>query len=393
MHLILPQDQLLKAIDLVAKVADKNHRYAILANIRFELTQETLTLTASDLEVELTTTLKLPEGACLATGSTTIIASKLHEIFKSLPAGVPTEMSVNQEGRCTICAGKSKFTLTTLPAQDFPSIGTPTNQKSASIAQNDLSQMIHKTRFAMAAQDVRYYLTGMLFHIENTQITSVATDGHRLAVAHRVLTNDYGEDAQIIVPGKAVTELERLLNELGKTLTGDDVVQLLIDGEFLQVTLNFGKPDDNGLASDEIAVSMTARLIEGKFPDYRRVLPTSNDRTVLVEKDAIMDLLRRVSILSNEKLRGVIFEFGDSNTATVRSNNPEATAQGEATETLAVTYTGEPIEVSMNELYLKAVFNVLSGTLSIQMSHPSSPALIKQVGDERHQFVVMPMRI
>lgn len=393
MHLLLPQEHLLKLIDLVAKVADKNHRYKILANIRFDLTADTLTLTASDLEVELTTTLKLPEGACLVAGSTTIIASKLHEIFKSLPTGVSVEMWLDLNERCHIKAGRSEFTLSTVPATDFPSIGTPTEPKSASIIRTDLAEMIHKTRFAMSSQDVRYYLTGMLFQIENSQITSVATDGHRLAVAHRVLTNDYGSEAQIIVPGKAVTELERLFNELGKTLSNDDVVQLQIDGEFLKVTLNFGKPDDNGLASDEITVSLTARLIEGKFPDYRRVLPTNNDRTVLVEKDEIMDLLRRVSILSNEKLRGVIFEFADANTALVRSNNLEATAQGEAVETLAVAFEGEPIEVSMNELYLKAVFNVLSGKISIQMSHPSSPALIKQVGDERHLFVVMPMRI
>lgn len=387
MHLKLSHELLLKAVDLVAKVADKHHRFVILGNIKFDLSQDTLTLTASDLEVELTTRTRLPEGACLEAGSITLPAGKFHEICKSLPDGV-VEILTLDDARCQIKCGKSKFTLATLPASDYPSIGTPAEQTYVGIARGELHDMISHTRFCMATQDVRHYLTGMLFHVEKNLLTCVATDGHRLAVSKRALSEDYTEN-QLIVPGKAVIELERLFNELGKTLGKDDIVTLGVDNEFLQMELNFGKPDDNGRATDELVVSLTARLIEGKFPDYRRVLPTGSDRTALFKKDAIMDVLRRVSILSNERSRGVIFDFGADN-VTIRSNNSDG---GEAVESLAINYEGEPIELSLNEAYLKAVFGVLSGDVRLQMSHPNSPTLITQVGDELRQYVVMPMRI
>ncbi len=386
MHLQLEHEQLLKAVDLVAKVADKHHRFTILGNIKFELSQETLVLTASDLEVELTTTLKLGEGACQQAGAITLPASKFHEICKSLPKEI-VSIEALDDARCLIKAGKSKFTLATLPAVDFPSIGTPKGEKFISIPRTQLHDMIGHTRFCMATQDVRHYLTGMLFHVDGNLLTAVATDGHRLAVAKRVLSQDY-EETQIIVPGKAVVELERLFSELGKALDGDDVVSLGLDGEFLQVKLNFGKPDDEGFATDDLVVSMTARLIEGKFPDYRRVLPNNCDRFALFKKEAMMDVLRRVSILSSERSRGIVFEFGGE-IATVRA----AGDNGEAVETLSIGYEGEPIELSLNETYLKAVFGVLNHDIKIAMSQPNSPTLITQVGDELHQYVVMPMRI
>lgn len=387
MHLTLSHDLLVKAVDLVAKVADKHHRFAILGNIKFEANNEFLTLTASDLEVELTTTARLPEGACKQTGAITLPAGKFHEICKSLPQ-VSVELQSLDGSRCLIKAGKSKFTLATLPASDFPSIGTPSNQTNIAIVRSHLHDIISQTRFCMATQDVRHYLTGMLFHIHSAGLTCVATDGHRLAVSQRALNETYDEK-QIIVPGKAVIELERLFGELGKTLGKDDIVNLGLDDEFLQVKLNFGKPDDNGVASDELTVSLTARLIEGKFPDYKRVLPNNCDKTALFPKDAMMEVLKRVAILSNERSRGVIFEF-EKDGATIRSANNDG---GEAVETLAVKYDGEMIELSLNEAYLKAVFGVLTGDIRLQMSQPNNPTLITQVGDDTRQYVVMPMRI
>lgn len=387
MHLQLEQELLVKAVDLVAKVADKHHRFVILGNIKLDATENTLTLTASDLEVELTTTARLPDGACRKAGSITLPAGKFHEICKSLPQGI-VEFETLDDSRCLIKCGKSKFTLATLPASDFPSIGTPTNQNQVVISRSHLHDMLSNTRFCMATQDVRHYLTGMLFHINDTLLTCVATDGHRLAVAKGILEASYAEQ-QIIVPGKAVIELERLFNELGKTLGKDDVVSLGLDHEFLQVQLNFGKIDDNGIASDELVVAMTARLIEGKFPDYNRVLPNNCDKTALFPKEAMSEVLKRVAILSNERSRGVIFEF-EADNVVIRSTNNDG---GEAIETLAVSYEGEPIELSLNEAYLKAVFGVLTGDVRLQMSHPNNPALITQVGDELRQYVVMPMRI
>lgn len=388
MHLQLSSELLLKAVDLVAKAADKHHRFVILGNIKVELDEQLLVLTASDLEVEITTKTTLPQGACIQAGSITLPAGKFHEICKSLPKDDLVDIQAIGDARCLIQSGKSKFTLATLPASDYPSIGTPNIQTQISLARSDLYDIISQTRFCMATQDVRHYLTGMLFHVEQNLLTCVATDGHRLAVAKRAL-NDEHEERQIIVPGKAVVELERLFGELGKTLGHDDLVSLGIDGEFLQVQLNFGKLDDNGVASDELVVAMTARLIDGKFPDYRRVLPNNCDRTALFQKDAMMDVLRRVSILSNERSRGVIFEFSDDSVVVKAGNNDG----GEAVESLAINYTGEPIELSLNETYLKAVFSVLTGDVHLAMSHPNNPTLITQVGDELRQYVVMPMRI
>ncbi len=391
MKLQLSQEILLKASDLVAKAASKHHRFVILSNIKFVLSEEFLTLTASDLEVEMTTRVRLPEGACLEMGMTTISAATFHEICRSLPAGEVLLESTG-DGRCLIKSGKSKFTLATLPADDYPSIGTPELTEQITIKRQDLFEMIARTRFSMATQDVRHYLTGMLFHIDGQNLTTVATDGHRLAVAQRILEQSHAEN-QIIVPGKAVVELERLFNELGKMTGKDDSVTLGMDNEFLQVSLNFGAKQEDGTAGDDLVVSMTARLIEGKFPDYRRVIPNNNDKFAVVNKDALMNVLRRVSIVSDERSRGVVFDFKDSDSVVVRSHSISVDKADEAVETLAVNYEGAPIEVSLNEAYLKAVLGVLSGEVNIAMNQPNSPTLITQIGDELHQYVVMPMRI
>lgn len=392
MHLTLNHELLLKATDLVAKAASKHHRFAILGNIKFVLTQDTLSLTASDLEVEMTTQVKLPDGACIESGQTTINASTFHEIVRSLPSGDVVIQSLDN-ARCLIKSGKSKFTLATLPADDYPSVGTPSITDTIVIKRQALLQMIVRTRFSMATQDVRHYLTGMLFHVNGQNLTTVATDGHRLAMAQRVLDSSHDEN-QIIVPGKAVVELERLFNELGKMTGQDDTVSLGMDNEFLQVSLNFGRKQENGNASDELIVSMTARLIDGKFPDYRRVIPTDNDKFATVQKDELMNVLRRVSIVSDERSRGVIFEFNDSDSVTVRSHSGSSDKTDEAVETLSViNFEGSPIEISLNETYLKAVFGVLQGDIKIALKDANSPTLITQIGDELHQFVVMPMRI
>lgn len=398
MHLILPHETLLKLVDFVAKVADKNHRYQILANICFKLSQDTLILTATNLELELSAKLNLPSGACLEVGETTVIASKFHEICKSLASGLPVEIRATADS-CLIVSGKSKFTLPTLPAQDFPSIGTPTNPETILMHNSDLFELINKTRFAIAIQEVRHYLTGLLLQIENAQVTSVATDGHRMAVAFRTVhpaDSAFYENAQprthqLIVPNKSVAELEKLLNEHKKQTPEPIGVALRTDEEFLSVSLNFGDLDDHKIPSGDLEVTLTTRLIDAKFPDYRRVLPTDTNRTAIFAKDEIMTVLKRVAILSDESLRGVVINFDNSDTATVRSYNTDKGL--EATETLPVNFMGEPIEVSFNDIYLKAVFNVLNGAISLQMSHPSQPTLIKQVGDERHLFVVMPMRV
>lgn len=382
MKLSIDRDLLIKAMNLVVEAADSRHRLQILGNLKLELSSEKLTLTASDLEVELTNHLNLPAGACIEEGAITLPADKLFSIVKLLPETMVILDAPSGTNRCHITSGKSKYTLGVLPATDFPSIGEPTSKKVIKVSITELADVFKHTRFAMATQDVRHYLTGLLIEIQEQKLTAVATDGHRLAVAYRVLTDSY-EDTKVIIPGKAVAGLEKLLIDLIKVSNMDDVVSLGIDEDFLQVSLNFG---------DEMFIHLTARLIEGKFPDYRRVLPVGHDKIAIFKKDEMINVLRRISVLNTKDSPGVMLGFGKADSATVSSNNRE---QDEAVESLMVNYSGEPIEVSFNEGYLRAVLNVLDdGDIRLEMVHPNSPTLIYQVGDEHnHQYIVMPMRV
>lgn len=391
MQLSINRELLLKAINLIAKASDKRNNMVILGNIRLQLTSESLVLTASDLEVELMAKLVLPEGACIRSGSTTLPADKFRDICKLLPVNSQIHLSLQENDRCLITSDKSKFTLGTLPASDYPGLGSPENITPLNISRSKLSTMISKTQFAMAVQDVRYYLTGMLFEVSNQLLTTVATDGHRLALAKNAIEVDDSLNMQSILPRKAVTELERLLNELGKILgSQDNTVILKFGREFLQVELPFGNIDGDGQIDNSILVTFTARLIDGKFPDYRRVMPSASDKKATINLTKIKDVLRRVSILSNEKSRGVIFKFFNDGMIEVRANNAE---QDEALERLESKYSGDAIELSFNSQYVQDVLDVLDGEVVFQMSQANASVLANQYGDELHQYVIMPMRI
>lgn len=381
MKLLINRDLLIKAMSLVVEASDSRHRMPILRNLKLTLTPNQLTLTASDLEVELTNHLVIGEGVCVEAGEITLPAEKFFGICKLLPEEMVLVESDKTAQRCYISSGKGKYTLSTLPASDFPSIGEPEGQSAIEIKLGALFSLIKHTRFAMATQDVRHYLTGLLLEIEAQNLTAVATDGHRLAVAHRVLDEDYSA-TKVIIPGKAVGGLERLLLDLAKVSHEDDIVSLGFTEEFLYVTLNF---------AGEMVIHLTARLIEGKFPDYRRVLPVGHDKIAIFNKDEMVSVLRRISVLNTKDSPGVILSFDKADIAQVSSNNRE---QDEAVEDLPVNFRGEAIEVSFNEAYLRAVLNVLEGDIRLEMVHPTSPTLIYQVGDDHaHQYIVMPMRV
>lgn len=391
MQLTINRELLLKAINLIAKAADKRHNMVILGNIRLEVSQELLVLTASDLEVELMATLKLPAGACIEAGSTTLPAIKLKDICKLLPVQSVIQLAAQDNGRCLLTSGKSRFTLGTLPAKDYPTLGTPEHITPLTLSRHKLSDLMHKTLFAMAIQDVRYYLTGMLFEVGQRQLTTVATDGHRLALARAAVNVGDEVTMQAILPRKAVIELERLATELAKMLSEqDNMLTLSFGREFLQVSLPFGDVDSAGQISDNLVITFTARLIDGKFPDYRRVIPNSSDKLALVNREKMTEVLRRVSILSNEKSRSVVFSFAADGNVEIRANNAE---QDEAVETLQVKYNGEPIELSFNAAYLQDVLDVVQGDVQLHMSQANASVLVNQLGDELHQYVIMPMRI
>lgn len=380
MKLVIDKTLLIKAITLIIEAVDNHHQMAILGNLKLVLEPQSLTMTASDLEVELTNVISLPEEACVTAGAVTIPADKFFGICKALPDNM---VSIEVAGsRCHITSGKGKYMLSTLPAQDYPGIGEPRSEKLVKIGRDTLFNLIRHTRFAMATQDVRHYLTGLLFEIEGDKLTAVATDGHRLAVAYQTLADSYDE-TKVIIPGKAVSGLEKLLTDLLKTAEENgDMVTLGFDSDFLTVSLNFG---------GQMMVSLTARLIEGKFPDYRRVMPTNNDKIAIFNKDSMVEVLRRVAVVNTKDSPGVLLHFAKSETVDVISTNRE---QDEAREEVVVSYTGEPIEISFNESYLRAVLNVLEGDIRLEMIHPTSPTRIYQVGDDHnYQYVVMPMRV
>lgn len=381
MKLLISRELLIKAMNLVVEAADSRHRLAVLANMKLVVDTDRLTVTASDLEVELTAWVALPQGACLQSGQTTLPAEKFFSICKLLPDDKVLLEVDGDLGRCRISSGKSHYTLSTLPADTFPSIGEPLNEKTVSVGLFSLLELLKHTRFAMATQDVRHYLTGLLFEIEGQNLTAVATDGHRMAVAYRLLT-EYYDSTKVIIPGKAVIGLEKLLMDLAKIAKEEQSVSLGFDEEFLHVTLQFG---------EEMTLNLTARLIEGRFPDYRRVLPTDNDKIAVFNKEEMVSVLRRISVVNTKESPGVLLGFDQPQIATVSSNNRE---KDEAVESLSVVFEGEAIEISFNEGYLRAVLNVLEGDIRLEMVHPNSPTLIYQIGDEcNHQYVVMPMRV
>lgn len=392
MQLIIPQAMLMYAVNLIFKAADKRNSLAILANLKLVLTPERLTLVASDLEVELQADVALPAGACQHAGQITVPANKFKEIIKLLPEDAQVSISVTDNKQCQIVFADSQFRLNTLPAEDFPLIGAPEAATSVALSRETLLDLLDKTHFAMAIQDARYYLTGMLVELKDGLLTAVATDGHRLALARAANTQTSAEDLSAILPRKAVLELQRLLGEMRRAQPNvDNAITLNIGREFVQVMLPFGQSEEaTNNTQAPVMVTFTARLIDGKFPDYRRVIPSNTDKTARFGQDALANMLRRVSVLSNEKLRGVVFEFGDAERVRIRTSNAE---HDEASAVLPIRYQGAPMEISFNVAYLLDVLNVLQGDIDMHMQQANGSVLIRQVNDSQHDYVIMPMRI
>lgn len=390
MQLILSRDSLLQAINLIFKASDKRHNMVILGNMKLVVSKDKLMLTASDLEVELQASLNLPQGACIEAGQITVPATKLKDIVKLLPDNQPVNLSLKDK-HCLIVSGTSRFKLNTLPAEDFPHLGEPENAIPIQIGRESLTGLLDKTQFAMAIQDVRYYLTGMLFELKDNLLATVATDGHRLALARTAIGGVDGITLDAILPRKAVLELQRLIGELKRLMPNhDNQITLNVGREFLQVILPFGEIDKDGNIQNPTVVSFTARLIDGKFPDYRRVIPASTTRRALIKQDELSHVLRRVAILSNEKSRGVVFNFVNDTDLEIQATNAE---RDEANEQISVKYQGEPLEISFNVAYLLNVLDVLGGEVELNMTQANGSVLIKQQGDVQHEYVIMPMRI
>lgn len=382
MRLKIAKESLLNVLSHVVGAVERRHTLNILSNLKIQVTAQALTVTGSDLEVELVASTALAEGACLQEGETTVPARKLIDICKSLPSAALVDLHITEDQRCILKSGNSRFVLGTLPADDYPLLNTENTQGTqVTVTQRELKRLFEKTAFAMAVQDVRFYLTGTLLEIDANQLRAVTTDGHRLALCETVAQSTAAQPIQAIVPRKAVAELQRLLS------VEDEQLSLLIGRELLNVTINMSSRDKE---QADIIVRFTTKLIDGKFPDYRRVIPRGGDKVVMIAHDVFKQSLQRVAILSNEKLRGVFLNF-NADSLQLRANNPE---QDEAIEDLAIQYADSPLEMSFNAQYLIEVLGVLDGDdVSMTMTEANQSVLVQDPAHTDQTYVVMPMRV
>jgi DNA polymerase-3 subunit beta len=363
------RDMLLAPLQSVSGIVEKRHTLPILSNVLLEKKEDRLTLLATDIEIQITTSTGGTSGE--GDGAVTVGARKLQDILRSLPEG--SEISLNlDDRRLQVRAGKSRFTLQTLPAEDFPRMAMADGEvKKISVTQKQFRQLIGQTQFAMAAQDVRYYLNGLLLLVDGDQLRAVATDGHRLAYASMPLEGQMDAPKQeVILPRKTVLELNRLLADSDEPLS----IELMSN----QIRFQFGQ------------INLVSKLIDGKFPDYERVIPPTLKNVVALNRAALLQSMVRAAILTNEKFRGVRLVLTKGSLKIMAAN----AEQEEAQEELEVEYSGDAIDVGFNVSYLLDVLNNTSvETVEWGFNDANSSALLTIPGNDRFKYVVMPMRI
>lgn len=366
MRFSLQREVFLKPLTQVVNVVERRQTLPVLANLLVQVSGGQLSLTGTDLEVEMVARTGVDDAQ---DGETTIPARKLFEIVRALPDG--SKVTVSQSGdKVTVQAGRSRFTLASLPANDFPAIDEVEATERIQVPEAALKELIERTAFAMAQQDVRYYLNGLLFDLGDSRLRCVATDGHRLALCESPLDAVVSNKRQIIVPRKGVTELQRLLEG------GDRELELELDRSHLRV-----KRDD---------VTFTSKLIDGRFPDYEAVIPIGADREVKVDREVLRAALQRAAILSNEKYRGVRVEVSPGQLK-ISAHNPE---QEEAQEEIEADTKVEDLAIGFNVNYLLDALSALRDEhVVIQLRDANSSALVREAGSEKCRHVVMPLRL
>jgi DNA polymerase-3 subunit beta len=366
MKFTINREALLRPLQLVTGVVERRQTLPVLANLLVVARNGALELTGTDLEVELKVTVGSVDVE--QEGEATIPARKLADIWRSLPDEAEVRVSVEGD-RSIVRSGRSRFTLSTLPAGDFPRVEGGAGDTEFKLSQEGLHKLIAQVSFAMAQQDVRYFLNGMLLEVTPDHVRTVATDGHRLAMATQPCSSPVSGRVQAIVPRKGVTELSRLLD-------GED-----------DATVMLGKNHVSVRCGDYV---LTSKLVDGQFPDYEKVVPRDTNRSVVGDRTTLKQAFLRASILSNEKYRGVRLTI-EPEQLTVRANNPD---QEEAEETVPISFDGEPLEIGFNVSYLQDVLNVMeSNEIHIGLSDTNNSALIESPGVEGVAYVVMPMRL
>ena len=367
MKLTIDRMSLLRPLGQVQSVVERRNTIPILANVVLGAEGGELSLTATDMDMDIAT-----EVSCsvMAPGRITMSAHLLYDITRKLPDGSEVEITVG-DGHAMVSAGRSSFRLPTLPVEDFPAISSNELPVNFPVTAADLRDLIDSTRFAISTEETRYYLNGIYIHkAESGELCAVATDGHRLALTRQTLPSGAGQMPSIILPRKAVSELRKLLDDFdGEVLVGLSETR----AEF-----RFG------------VVRLTSKLIDGTFPDYTRVIPIGNDRIMQVDVAAFSAAVDRVSTIASEKSRSVKMALKPG-VLTLSASNTDASS---ATEELEVNYNGAEMEIGFNARYLLDIAGqVNSEVVEFALADQGSPTLVRAPGDEASLFVLMPMRV
>lgn len=366
MKISISRDAILGPLQMVNSVIERRQTLPILSNVLISVKDSTMSLTGTDLEVEVINQCRLNNSD---EGDITLPARKFLDICKALPDDAKLDIIIDQD-RATLKSGRSRFSLSTLSASEFPSIDELLSPFEFSLPQKTFKKLIEQTQFCMAQQDVRYYLNGLMLELSKNQIIAVATDGHRLAYCQSDADLNPGEIRQVIIPRKAVNEISRLLDD------SDSPINISLSDNHIRIIVD--------------SIIFTSKLIDGKFPDYQQVIPQNCDNEVKSQRENLYQAFHRTSVLSNEKYRGMRLQLSPNQLqATV--HNPE---QDEAEEVIEVNYQGDEFEIGFNVAYLlDALSAIKSDEVVMQLTDSNHSCLLFGTDDVESKYVVMPMRL
>lgn len=366
MQITITREDLLKPLSYVAGVVERRQTLPVLSYILLRQKEGEMTLTGTDLEIEVIAKVNKTDGGDV---EMTLPARKLYDICRALPTDA--NINIKKEGEKSIVkSGKSRFALVTVPVADFPFVQASQWEQALTLKQNQLRGLLEQTHFCMAQQDVRYYLNGLLLEITGKKIRAVATDGHRMAISESILDKNVKAEKQVIVPRKGIQEILRLLGD------SED-----------QVELEFGANHIRLRAADYI---FTSKLIDGRYPDYNKVIPGKQSKKLNLDRNLFRETLGRVAILSSEKYRGVRLSLSNK-AIRFTAHNPE---QEEAQEEISTEYTGEGMEIGFNVNYMiEAISALPTENVEFGLNDPNSSCTLASPGAAYPQYVIMPMRL
>ncbi len=374
MNIEINRDQLLPALSTTSSVVEKRQTLPILSNLLIKKGLDKLSITGSDLEVEVN---KLIAGVGPAgeRAEVTLSANKFLEICRALPIGSIVKINISGDGKAVVTSGKSRFTLKTLPVNEYPALQTVDFEDRFTVSVKEFKKILNATSFSMATQDVRYYLNGILLEIDGNNLIAVATDGHRLAKSETMLETNHPEKHQIIIPRKAILEIGRLLSSVEEA-GSEPVVKVELNKKHVRLS-----------AGDTV---ITSTLINGNFPEYRSILSAELDKKIQVDRVLLLEALMRTSVLTNDRLHGVRLKF-ENNLIQISTNNPE---QEEAEDEIPCEYNEEEILTSFNVNYIiEALKAIESDTINLNIKDKDSVCVINSSSNPESVWLVMPMRL